>query len=57
MSLYVIKVRRFYGSREATSVLCSPRSKEEAQALLKAKYADPYQSDQFYLEKWDPNYE
>ena len=49
---YVVKVRRTYQGREITSVLCSPTSQKEAERILTAWYALPYQSDQFYIEKW-----
>lgn len=50
---YVVKVRRNHHGREATSVLCAPTSLEDAQRILATRYTLPYQSNQYYLERWD----
>lgn len=50
---YVVKVRRNYHGREVTSVLCAPTSLEDAQRILATRYALPYQSNQYYVERWD----
>lgn len=52
MTHYVVKVRRTYDGREATSVLCSPTTLHEAEKFLRTRYTEPYQSDQYYIEEW-----
>ena len=52
MDRYVVKVRRNYGNREVTSVLCAPTTLKGAEEILRTRYAVPYQSDQYYVEKW-----
>ena len=52
MTRYVVKVRRTYDGREATSVLCSPTTLHEAERILWTHYTEPYQSDQYYVEEW-----
>lgn len=52
MTRYVVKVRRVYQDREATSVLCPPTNLHEAEKILRTRYAEPYQSDQYYIEEW-----
>ena len=52
MTRYVVKVRRTYEDREATSVLCSPTTLHEAEKILRTHYTEPYQSDQYYVEEW-----
>ena len=51
-SLYIVKVRRYYGSQEATSILHGPVNRDFAERYLRvinSCYRDP---DAYYIEKW-----
>lgn len=53
LNLYVVKVRRYYGARQATSVIHGPTTRVEAEAfraLLVQNFQDP---DAYYIEKWE----
>lgn len=53
MDLYVVKVRRFYNGREATSVISAPAERDIAELAL-AELNDRYQDPgNYYIERWE----